>query len=141
MPFFHYFYSNNYLSLVYYLYFYLTTRSDSPFYQIFTSFREQLVSAYHIRIQITSFEFSKMKRLTVNLKIVAGGKQCLAATVLNVDKFTTMTSEDEAIALHVAKDFLQHKTYGLDEGMAFEAFRRRLEEEVGVEIGRFGLCL
>ena len=82
-----------------------------------------------------------MKRLTVNLKIVANGKQYLAATVLNVDKFTSMTSEDEAIALHVVKDVLQHKTRELDKGMAFEAFRRGFEEEVRVEVGRFGLFL
>ena len=47
--------------------------------------------------------FSKMKRLTVNPKIVANGKQCLAATVLNVDKFTSMTSEDEAITRNVTE--------------------------------------
>jgi hypothetical protein len=93
----------------------------------------------HVKNQITSF--IKMKRLTVNLKIVANGKQYLAATVLNVDKFTSMTSEDEAIALHVVKDFLQHKTCELDKGMAFEAFRRGFEEEVRVEVGRFGLFL
>jgi hypothetical protein len=94
-----------------------------------------------IAYEFRSPAFSNMKRLTVNLKIVANGKQCLAATILNVDKFTSMTSEDEAIAPHVTKGFLQHKTYGLDEGMAFEAFRRRLEEETRVEIGRFGVSM
>jgi hypothetical protein len=82
-----------------------------------------------------------MKRLAVNLKIIADGKQCLAATILNVEKFTTMTSEDEAIALHVAKDLLQHKIYQLDKGMAFTAFCRRVEEELKVEVGHFGLHL
>ena len=85
--------------------------------------------------------FSEMKRLAVNLKIIADGKQCLAATILNVEKFTTMTSEDEAIALHVAKDLLQHKSYRLDKGMTFEAFCRRVEEEMRIEIGHFGLHL
>ena len=52
-----------------------------------------------------------------------------------------MTSEDEAIALLVAKDLLQHKTYGLDEGTAFKAFCQRVEEEMRIEIGHFGLHL
>jgi hypothetical protein len=82
-----------------------------------------------------------MKRLAVNLKVITNGKRCLAATVINVEKFTTMTSEDEAIALLVAKDLLQHKTYGLDEGTAFKAFCQRVEEEMRIEIGHFGLHL
>ena len=65
------------------------------------------------------------------------------ASNVSLPPFSTLTSssEDEAIAPHVTKGFLQHKTYGLDEGMAFEAFRRRLEEETRVEIGRFGVSM